>query len=584
MATITFFDLDWTASGLNEAVSYTEGSGAVLLAQNALLGAMGNFNGQTLTVSGLLADDEIGFAGGVTIAGNAIRIGAITIGTFAGGSGGANFIVTFNSNATAGRVQTLIRNLTYRSTDDSPTPVHALTINLAGTTRTDTVTAVPVNDAPVVDLNGAAAGTSAALEYDAGGPLTAIAPTGTIADIDSANFGGGTLRVSFAANGTSTDQLRIITGGGVTLTGLTGMTVRINGVAIGTLSGGVNGADLLIFLNTGATQARVQTLMEHIGYMSSSGAPSTLSRTVTFTLNDGDGTANGGQNIGTASATITVTGNEPPQITSDGGGDSASKSVAENTTAVTTVTATDPNPGATLTYSFVTVGDFAKFTLNPSTGALAFITAPDFENPADAGADNTYNVTVRVTDGSLTDTQALTVTVQDVEEEVHYVFGTPGDDVLNELLPGVHEILLGDLGNDTLFGGVEDVLDGGGGDDQLLYNGNKLIGGDGFDTLLLQSNLDLGLLINTEQITGIEQIDMSGGFGSDLMFTSAQVRDLSDETDDLFVRGDAGDVIHNFGTDWSSPVRQTIDGVEYDVYTVGAQTLYVEALVSVFPF
>jgi hypothetical protein len=251
---------------------------------------------------------------------------------------------------------------------------------------------------------------------------------------------------------------------------------------------------------------------------------------------------------------------------------------------VTTVTATDPNPGATLTYSFVTVGDFAKFTLNPSTGALAFITAPDFENPADAGADNTYNVTVRVTDGSLTDTQALTVTVQDVEEEVHYVFGTPGDDVLNELLPGVHEILLGDLGNDTLFGGVEDVLDGGGGDDQLLYNGNKLIGGDGFDTLLLQSNLDLGLLINTEQITGIEQIDMSGGFGSDLMFTSAQVRDLSDETDDLFVRGDAGDVIHNFGTDWSSPVRQTIDGVEYDVYTVGAQTLYVEALVSVFPF
>jgi hypothetical protein len=336
-------------------------------------------------------------------------------------------------------------------------------------------------------------------------------------------------------------------------------------------------------LNTSATQARVQTLLEHIGYMNSSGSPSMLPRAVLFTLNDGDGTANGGQNIGTATASITITGNDPPQITSDGGGDTASISIAENTKPVTTVTATDPNPGA-LAYSIVSGGDSAKFMINSSTGALSFITAPDFEHPTDAGADNTYNVTVRVSDGALTDTQALTVTVQDVDESGNVILGTPGDDMLTALLPGTPETLLGLLGNDTLLGGIEDVLDGGGGDDLLHYNLGWIIGGEGFDTLQMQSDLDLGLLSSPEQITGIEQIDMSGGFGSDLMFTSAQVRDLSDETDDLFVRGDAGDVIHNFGTDWSSPVRQTIDGVEYDVYIVGAQTLYVEALVSVFPF
>ncbi len=39
-----------------------------------------------------------------------------------------------------------------------------------------------------------------------------------------------------------------------------------------------------------------------------------------------------------------VGANEIPTITSNGGGDTAAVSIAENTTAVTTVTATDPMP------------------------------------------------------------------------------------------------------------------------------------------------------------------------------------------------------------------------------------------------
>ena len=54
----------------------------------------------------------------------------------------------------------------------------------------------------------------------------------------------------------------------------------------------------------GATPAAVSILLEHIAYSHSSASASTPSRTLTFTLNDGDGTANGGQNIGTATATI----------------------------------------------------------------------------------------------------------------------------------------------------------------------------------------------------------------------------------------------------------------------------------------
>jgi hypothetical protein len=43
--------------------------------------------------------------------------------------------------------------------------------------------------------------------------------------------------------------------------------------------------------------------------------------------------------------------NEAPVITSDGGGATAEVDVPENTTEVTTVTATDVDAGATLTFS-----------------------------------------------------------------------------------------------------------------------------------------------------------------------------------------------------------------------------------------
>ena len=68
-----------------------------------------------------------------------------------------------------------------------------------------------------------------------------------------------------------------------------------------------------------------------------------------------------------------------PVITSNGGGDNAAVSVAENSTQVTIVTATDPDAGTTLVYSIVGGADAAKFKIGAATGALAFIAAPDFE-------------------------------------------------------------------------------------------------------------------------------------------------------------------------------------------------------------
>jgi hypothetical protein len=108
--------------------------------------------------------------------------------------------------------------------------------------------------------------------------------------------------------------------------------------------------------------------------------------------------------------------NSPPTITSDGGGATASKSVAENQTAVTDVDATDPDPD-TLTYSISGGPDAARFAINGTSGVLTFVSAPNFEAPHDAGANNVYDVTVLVSDGNGgSDSQALAVTVTNVNE------------------------------------------------------------------------------------------------------------------------------------------------------------------------
>ncbi len=111
--------------------------------------------------------------------------------------------------------------------------------------------------------------------------------------------------------------------------------------------------------------------------------------------------------------------NVAPVITSNGGGVTASINVAENTTVVTTVTATDADlPAQMLTYT-KSGTDAALFTLNPTTGVLTFTAAPDFEAPADNGLNNIYEVAVTATDSgtpNLADTQDMSINVTDGNE------------------------------------------------------------------------------------------------------------------------------------------------------------------------
>jgi len=132
----------------------------------------------------------------------------------------------------------------------------------------------------------------------------------------------------------------------------------------------------------------------------------------------GDGLAT--EIIGQTFAIAVTPQNDPLSITSNGGGATASINLPENATAVTTVTVTDPD-GPSLAFSIVGGDDAAKFQIDASSGALSFITAPNFESPADLDHNNTYLVQVRASDGSLSDDQVITVQVGDATEVLHWI-------------------------------------------------------------------------------------------------------------------------------------------------------------------
>ncbi|SEW44088.1 VCBS repeat-containing protein [Cognatiyoonia koreensis] len=132
----------------------------------------------------------------------------------------------------------------------------------------------------------------------------------------------------------------------------------------------------------------------------------TTTDTLTYTVSDGRG--------GTATATVTVTvtgSNDAPMLTL-----TATATVAENSTDIVTTAQTSDAESDAVTLS-LSGADAVFFEIDPATGDIRFKAAPDFETPADADADNTYDVTVTANDGNGGVTSAdLSVSVTDVDE------------------------------------------------------------------------------------------------------------------------------------------------------------------------
>ena len=173
----------------------------------------------------------------------------------------------------------------------------------------------PVNDAPVVDLNGAAAGTGTTVSHTEGGPQTYLAWDATVSDVDSADFNGGSLTVAVTQGNYAGLNLSIdIQGNAAGELWVSGNTLSYGGVPIGTISGNGNGSPLVIqFAASGVSQEAVQALVKHIRFFDTSDNPSGIEWHVAFTLTDGDG---GTSTVATADVTTTPVNDAPTTASS----------------------------------------------------------------------------------------------------------------------------------------------------------------------------------------------------------------------------------------------------------------------------
>lgn len=208
---------------------------------------------------------------------------------------------------------------------------------------------------------------------------------------------------------------------------------------------------------------------------------------------------------------VTVGVPTTPVITSNGGGATAQVSIAENTTAVTTVTAISPT-GLPLSYTITGGADAGAFVIDRVSGRVSMAVAPDFETPIDAGANNVYDLIVRATDQSgAFVTQAIAVAITNV-----LGLTLTGNTAANVLTGGGEEdVISGGAGNDTLDGlGGNDRLTGGTGADRIL-------GGAGSDTFIY--------------VIGDGADTMDGGTGTDTLIASGTT--ASDTLDVIFAGG-----------------------------------------------
>lgn len=126
----------------------------------------------------------------------------------------------------------------------------------------------------------------------------------------------------------------------------------------------------------------------------------------------GGGGGSGGNNGGGGGG---GTANRPPSFTSPSAISLVETVGQQESRVIVQLTATDPD-GNALSFQIVPGKDAARFIFLGQEGALAFDQPVSFETARDGNGDNIYEVDVRVSDGTLSSTQAVRVTVTNSTE------------------------------------------------------------------------------------------------------------------------------------------------------------------------
>jgi Ca2+-binding RTX toxin-like protein len=176
------------------------------------------------------------------------------------------------------------------------------------------------------------------------------------------------------------------------------VTVAENQTSVVTVSASDSDGDSLSYSLSGTDASSFS--INSSGVITFNSAPDYETKnSFSITVNVNDGTDTTSQAL-----TVNVSNiNEAPTISSL----SSSITVAEGQTSVVTVSASDPE-GESLTYS-LTGTDASSLSIN-SSGVITFNSAPDYETKT------SYSVTVNVSDGTSTTSQALTINISNINE------------------------------------------------------------------------------------------------------------------------------------------------------------------------
>ncbi len=392
-----------------DSLSYSEGAGAAVIDQgsDALVvdSDSTNFDTGTLTVSipsGIEpTEDVLGIrnqgtgAGQIGVSGSNVTYGGVTIGTYTGGAGGNNLVITLNGSATQSAVSALVKNITYEDINTDAPSEGALTIRFVltdgdgGTSANYDVAAsvAGVNDAPV---------------------LTPYAPMFMTSE-GAANVSG---RVSDLLSSSLTD---VDAGAveGIAIFGISG--------AGGTIEYSLDGTTWLSAGSVSPTTALLLRATDYLRMVPDADNGGTLQvdyrgwdQTSGTAGAKVDASVTGGTTAFStagdhAIATINSVNDAPTDLAL------SANSVAENAangTVIGTISGTDVDTGDTKTYS-LTDSAGGRFAIDSSTGVVTVAngTLLNYE------AATSHTVTVRVTDsGGLTYDETFTINLTNVNE------------------------------------------------------------------------------------------------------------------------------------------------------------------------
>ncbi|MFY0591879.1 FG-GAP-like repeat-containing protein, partial [Roseivirga sp.] len=266
-------DLDGSNGGSGFSTSFTEGNGAVPIANtDNAISDVDDTSIETITIT--LTNILDGTAEGLSI--NGALPGGITASAYDSNTG----VITLTGPASLSDFQDALQQIEYNNSSNDPKD-DARLINVVindgddnSSTATTTIAVNKVNTAPILDLDGNTGGNDLATGFTIDGLPIPIAESAAITDLDDTNIEGATITLTNILDG-GNETLRVL---GAFPDGITASSYN-SGTGVITLTGS-------------GTLASYQAALAQIVYENTDGTPDLTDRSITVSINDGTDNSN----------------------------------------------------------------------------------------------------------------------------------------------------------------------------------------------------------------------------------------------------------------------------------------------------